>query len=134
MRRIAFLAALFFIAVPLASPAPAVTITIVNTDAAGQGLNDPTPATPVGGNPGTTIGQQRMNVFLRAAQIWGQTLPGNVEIKVDASFTALDCDATSAVLGGTAPNTALADFEGAPVAGTWYVVAEANQLADRDLD
>ena len=32
------------------------TITIQNNDAAGVGFNDNTPAAPVGGNAGTTVG------------------------------------------------------------------------------
>jgi PKD repeat protein len=115
-----------------ATPAPAVTITIVNKDSAGQGLNDPTPATPVGGNPGTTIGQQRLNVFNEAARIWGQILPGSVEIRVDASFTPLDCTENTAVLGGTNPTYAVSDFPSAPLPGMWYVVAEASELAGED--
>lgn len=134
MRRLALSLALGLFSLAAAGPAPAVTITIVNTDASGQGLNDQTPATPVGGNPGTTIGQQRLNVFREAARIWGQTLPGNVEIKVDASFAPLDCTANSAVLARSGPAAIWADFTGAPVAGTWYVVAEANQLAGEDLE
>ena len=46
------------------APAPArasAQITIVNSDGAGEGFNDPTPATPVGGNTGTTVGQQRLH-------------------------------------------------------------------------
>ena len=39
------------------------TITIQNNDAAGTGFNDNTPAAPVGGNAGTTVGQQRLNAF-----------------------------------------------------------------------
>jgi PKD repeat protein len=115
-----------------ATPAPAVTITIVNKDSAGQGLNDPTPATPVGGNPGTTIGQQRLNVFNEAARIWGQILPGDIEIRLDASFTPLDCSSDSAVLAQAGPTAVDADFPGAPVPGTWFVVAEANELAGED--
>ena len=34
----------------------AVTFEIVSLDAPGEGFNDNTPATPVGGNTGTTIG------------------------------------------------------------------------------
>ena len=74
----------------------AATITIVNLDGASEGFNDPTPATPVGGNTGTTIGEQRLIVFERAAEIWGAQLVSTVEIKVEASFDPLDCDATSA--------------------------------------
>ena len=39
--------------------AAAARITIVNANQAGIGFNDATPATPVGGNSGTTVGQQR---------------------------------------------------------------------------
>jgi hypothetical protein len=118
----------------LASPAIAATITIVNKDGAGSGLNDPTAAAPVGGNPGTTIGQQRMNVFKEAARIWGQILSSDVEIKVDASFTPLGCDATSAILGGAAPVDVVADFPGAPLPGTWYALALANKLSGQDQE
>ena len=118
----------------IAIPAHGATITIINKDAAGQGLNDPTPATPVGGNPGTTIGQQRMNVFLKAAEFWSGILPGNVDIRVYASFSDLTCSTSTAVLGGTSPNYVESDFAGGIVPGVWYVVAEASQLAGYDLE
>jgi hypothetical protein len=47
----------------------ATTITIVNQDGVNEGFNDPTPAAPVGGNPGTTVGAQRLFVFQHAADI-----------------------------------------------------------------
>ena len=131
-RTTSFLAGLLVLLV--AFPAGAVTITIVNKDAAGLGLNDPTPAAPVGGNPGTTIGQQRMNVFLKAADFWSGILPGNVEIRIDASFSPLTCSKSTAVLGGTSPNYAESDFAGGILPGVWYVVAEASQLAGYDLE
>jgi len=115
-------------------PVMAATITIINKDGAGVGLNDPTAAAPVGGNPGTTIGAQRLNVFKEAARIWGQILPSSVEIKVDASFKALSCNATSAILGSAGPVEVFSDFSGAPFPGTWYVVALANKLSGLDQD
>src|SRR5436190_12249139 len=75
------------------------TIVIQNNDGAGEGFNDPTPATPVGGNPGTTVGQQALNVFQSAAEKWGGTLQSTQPILVIAFFTPLPCTATSAVLG-----------------------------------
>ena len=83
----------------LAPRADAATIIIVNNDAAGEGFNDPTPRAPVGGNPGTTLGDQRLYVFQYAANIWGSILPSNVTIVVRAQFAAQTCTATSAVLG-----------------------------------
>ncbi|HUM01304.1 MAG TPA: PA domain-containing protein, partial [Thermoanaerobaculia bacterium] len=147
MRRIAFLAAPAFLGALLAAEASAVTITIVNKDANSStglcdsthntGLCDPTSAVPVGGNAGTTVGEQRMNVFKEAARIWGEILPGSVEIKVDASFISggfMTCSATSATLGGTAPTFVESEFTNAPDFELWYVVAEANQLAGADLE
>ncbi len=76
-----------------ALPLPAADFQIVVADAAGVGFNDPTPATPVGGNTGTTIGAQRLIVFQEAARVWGALLPSNVTIKVSSSFSALTCSA-----------------------------------------
>src|SRR5687767_2689817 len=77
----------------------AATLVIVNNNAAGVGFNDPTPVAPVGGNPGTTLGQQRLNAFTYAANIWGATLTSSTPIMIRAQFTALSCTATGAVLG-----------------------------------
>lgn len=116
-----------------ATVAPAATITIVNADGAGEGFNDPTPAAPVGGNTGTTIGQQRLIAFQFAADVWGALLPSAVEIKITASFDPLTCSSTSAVLGSAGARQAFRDFAGAPQAATWYPVALANKLAGVDL-
>ena len=62
----------------MSSAASAATLTIVNIDGPGEGFNDATPATPVGGNPGTTIGAQRLYVFQYAASIWGSLLTSAV--------------------------------------------------------
>ena len=111
----------------------AAQITILNTNAAGVGFNDPTAATPVGGNTGTTVGEQRLIAFQYAADIWGELLDSSVEIRVQASFTPLTCDATSAVLGSAAPIQVVSDFSGARVPGTHYVTALANKQAGIDL-
>jgi PA domain/FlgD Ig-like domain len=109
------------------------TITIVNMDAPGEGFNDPAPAAPVGGNPGTTVGAQRIFVFQHAAQVWGAILPSNVEIRVQAAFNPLSCTATSGVLGSAGAVSTVRDFGGAPLAGHWYQVALANKLANTDI-
>src|SRR5689334_9142486 len=74
----------------------AATITIVNVDSANVGFNDATPTAPVGGNSGTTLGQQRLNVFTAAAAQWGANLTSPVTIRVRAQWTALTCNANSA--------------------------------------
>lgn len=118
----------------LALPAAATTITIVNVDAAGVGFNDPTPRSPVGGNTGTTLGQQRMNVFQYAASLWAERISSSVEIKVRAFWSPLTCSASSAVLGSAGARTVHGDFSGAPRAGTWYPAALANKLSGTDLN
>ncbi|MEM9290681.1 MAG: hypothetical protein AAGD01_03280 [Acidobacteriota bacterium] len=131
------LAALTLLLVAL-SPVPAeanANISIVNLDAGtGQGLDDPTPVAPVGGNPGTTLGQQRLNVFLAAANIWGSAIDSTQTIFVDATFTPLQCNAFSAVLGAAGAQTVHANFPGAPQLATWYHQALANSLSNSDLD
>ena len=112
----------------------AVTITIVNLDPPGVGFNDPTPAAPVGGNSGTTLGQQRLIAFSYAANIWGATLTSVVPITINASWDALTCTATSAVLGSAGATQVFRDFTGATKPGTWYSFALANKLAGADLD
>ncbi|WP_424363019.1 FG-GAP-like repeat-containing protein [Methylocystis parvus] len=116
------------------SIASATTVIVVNKNAAGVGFNDPTPATPVGGNTGTTVGAQRLIAFQAAADLWATHVVSNVPIRVGAQFTALTCNATSAVLGSAGPATVHRDFPGAPVASTWYTQAEANSLAGVDQD
>ncbi|HEX2252833.1 MAG TPA: PA domain-containing protein [Thermoanaerobaculia bacterium] len=116
-----------------ALPAGAATIVIVNNDGPGEGFNDSTAASPVGGNAGTTIGQQRLIAFQRAADIWGAVLDSAVTIRIDATFDPLSCDALSAVLGSAGANTVHANFANAPLANTWYHQALANSLAGSDL-
>ena len=117
----------------LAAPLFAAKVTVINMDPAGQGLNDPTPASPIGGNPGTTVGELRLNAWQRAADIWGSILESNVEIQVAGRFLELDCDASGAVLGSTGVNHVFADFKNAPKAGVLYPVALANKFAGEDL-
>ncbi|MGE7138901.1 PA domain-containing protein [Luteibacter sp. NPDC031894] len=123
-----------------AMSATAAEIKIVNQDVGtGQGLDDHTPATPVGGNPGTTFGQQALNVFQFAADIHGAYLKSNVTIINNATFEPLECDATGGVLGSSGPLSVFTFDAGATlpagaIANTWYAGPEADALAGEDLD
>src|SRR5262245_36473178 len=97
----------------------AATITVVNNDGVGEGFNDPTVVSPVGGNPGTTLGAQRLNAFRFAANIWAAQLTSSVTIFVDATMDPLFCDSMSATLGQAGATSIARDFPGALVAGTW---------------
>ena len=118
----------------------AATITIVNGNLPGVGFNDPTPKAPIGGNPGTTVGQQRLIAFTHAANIWGSTLDSNVEIFVFARFISQTCTATSAVLGSAGTTFIFRDFgsvgffPGEEFANTWYHSALADKRAGAELN
>ena len=121
----------------LLAPGPArggAQFVIINADAAGEGFNDPAPANPVGGNTGTTVGQQRLIAFEEAAAIWGELLDTPVEIRVRATFDPLPCTADEGALGGASPDAVVSDSPNAPLAGTWYPAALASRLAGEDVD
>jgi hypothetical protein len=110
----------------------AATIVIQNNDNPNVGFNDPTPVSPVGGNPGTTLGQQRLNAFQHAANIWGATVNSSVTITVRADWQALSCTSTTAVLGSAGASGLRRNFTGAPFTGTWYGSALANAIQSFD--
>ncbi|HEY7368595.1 MAG TPA: PA domain-containing protein, partial [Thermoanaerobaculia bacterium] len=115
------------------------TITIINGNAPGVGYNDPTPVAPVGGNPGTTLGQQRLIAVQYAADLWGQVLDSNVEIFVLSGFVTRNCTATGAVLASAGSILIVRDFgsippfPGAEFPATFYHTALANKRAGADL-
>lgn len=112
----------------------AATIVIVNGDPANVGFNDPTVVAPVGGNAGTTLGVQRLNAFQAAANKWGATLTSSSTIRVLATWEALTCTPTSAVLGSAGATQVFRDFDGAPQAGAWYGKAQTGKLTGSDPD
>jgi hypothetical protein len=116
------------------SIAEAATVVVINNDGPGEGFNDPSPRAPVGGNPGTTLGAQRLNAFQWAADVWGARLDSAVTIRINATFDALACNESAAVLGSAGPVTAVRDFAGAPLPATWYPIALANARNGSDLD
>jgi PA domain len=99
-----------------------------------EGFNDPTPVQPVGGNTGTTLGQQRLISFQAAADIWANILDSPVEIIIKATFDPLTCTSTSAVLGSAGATASVANFPNAPLQNVWYPIALANKLAGTDLN
>ncbi|NDV61994.1 peptidase [Puniceicoccales bacterium CK1056] len=111
----------------------AAEIIVVNQDSAGFGFNDPTPATPVGGNPGTTLGEQRFNLLQRAGDIWGSFLQSNVPIRVQAAFSDLGGDENGTPLASASAISVEINFANAPQSGVIYPIALANSLAGVDL-
>ncbi len=128
------LLALVVVGLSSTSALGSATIIIQNTDGPDEGFNDTTPAAPVGGNTGTTVGQQRLNSFTHAAGIWGQTLTSGPTIVIRASWSPLACTATSGTLGSAGAVTFSRNFPGAPVTDTWYIAALANALSNSDTN
>lgn len=116
-----------------AMPAFAANLVLNNVDAAGVGFNDPTPATAVGGNTGTTVGAQRLVAYRKALELWGKTLRSDATVVVQGSFAGLTCDAGGGVLAQAGTLQIFSDFPGAPLAGHWYHSALANALTGQDL-
>jgi len=86
------------------------TITPVFDDAGSSGSpcgvagwNDPTPVNPVGGNPGTTLGEQRRNAVLEATRLLSAQIRSPVPLRVIACWQNLGGDATSATLAQAGP-------------------------------
>ena len=133
-------ALLFLLVLPFFTLIPPVqadtTITINNVDPARVGFNDQTSVIPIGGNAGVTLGEQRLQVFEFAADVWASILDSSVEIVVQATFSPLPCDMTSAVLGAAGPIRLFANFPSdveQRQADVWYPAALSNALAVQDL-
>jgi hypothetical protein len=112
----------------------AATITIVNNDSAGEGMNDPTVVAPSPGNPATTLGQARFNVLQAAADFWGALITSPIEIEVAARFNPLGGSAFSAMLASAGPTTAHFNFTNAPVSNTFFPPALAGKIAGVDVN
>ncbi len=124
----AALASLLF----LSSSAHAANIIVVSADGPNEGLNDSSPRTPVGGNTGVTLGEQRRQALERAASIWGGLLNSSVDIVIEVNFGPLTCGPQGVVLGNAGPHSVLASFTNAPLPNTLYPVALANARAGID--
>lgn len=124
---------IFILLILYCNPLLATQIVIINMDAAGEGFNDNTAVLPVAGNSGTTIGEQRLQVFEFAAKVWESLINSNVVIQVEARFDPLTCTSTSAVLGSAGTKGVQRNFTNAPISNTWYSIAQANSLANKDL-
>lgn len=116
-------------------PVVAATITIVPQHGNdGTGFYDATARAPAGGNPKTTVGEQRLFAARYVASLLGSRLQSNVEIRVSATFKALNCTQNSGMLGHAGPNNTVANFANAPKADVYYPIALANALAGQDMD
>ncbi len=99
---------------------------------------DTTAATPVGGNPGTTLGDQRKNALNYAGQQLVQQLGIHVQLIVHACGAHLGGDKNSAILAHAGPTEFLYDTPEFPVNSlykkyTWYPSTIAVRLGGASL-
>lgn len=110
----------------------------------GAGFDDPSHRAPVGGNPGDTLGEQRLNAINYAADLLAAKIRSPVPIRVHVRFTdrdekkGLQCTSTTAVTGAAGPQASwqfpARDLPGPGVdPDALYPIALANALAGRDL-
>jgi hypothetical protein len=130
-----FAVLLLVLLVVLVSASPAAgqaTFQVLNGDAAGTGLNDTTPVSPVGGNTATTLGAQRMAALQYGLSLWASRINSSLPIRVQASFSTgstITCTATQAILAFTGPQEVFRDDPTFPQQGVWYAGALANELS-----
>lgn len=129
------IAAMFMTVASPVSADPPAQVVLLNADAGtGLGLDDPTPVAPIGGNTGTTLGQQRRIALAHAASIWARNLRSFVPIEMVVAFRARTCTATAAVLASAGPTLWGTDFgKWTTLPNTWYPIALANKLGREDL-
>ena len=102
-----------------------------------SGFDSSTSATAIDGNNGTTVGAQRKLSFIKAAEIISEQVTSTVTLIVDASFTSLTCDSSSAVLGSAGASTNLGVSSGAPSGielNTFYPIGLYNAITGSDAD
>jgi uncharacterized protein (TIGR03382 family) len=110
----------------------AADLTIQSTRNAG--FDDPTPATPLGLNFGTTRGDQALIVFQAATAMWGAVLRSPIPIFIDSQFNSATtdshfiCTPQGAVLAYTSPSGAETG-PNFPNPDAAYISALANALS-----
>ena len=126
----------------VAASVPAGNITLdfghPGTDCDQTYWSDSTPATPVGGNTGTTLGQQRKNALTYATQQLVQQLQTPAQIVLHACGAHLGGDENSAILAHAGPLSYFFDEPAFPVPSlpkkyTWYPAAAVVRLNGTSL-
>lgn len=100
-----------------------------------NGFSDATVVAASGGNNGTSIGAQRKLSFIKAAEILADQVASSQAILVDADFSGLSCNASSATLGsaGAATNTGnVTPMPAGAVINTFYPIGLINSLGNTD--
>jgi hypothetical protein len=93
-----------------------------------SGWNDATARAPVGGNTGTTLGQQRRNAMLEAARLLGAQLKSPVPIRVHACWRSDLGTGNSVTLAQAGAGDYVRSIKFLPRNHTWYPITTATRL------
>ncbi|RMG50732.1 MAG: hypothetical protein D6717_13580 [Gammaproteobacteria bacterium] len=108
----------------------AATVLLTIDDLPGEGFNDPAAHVPKDGNAARTLGQARLNALWHALLRYELRFEFTIPLTVTARMDPLGGTANRATLAQAGPN----GFFLNPSNGVLYPAAQANQVANRDLD
>jgi PA domain len=110
-------------------------VTIWALDPPGFGFDDPRKFDGAPGNPATTLGDARVNLFNAVLGAWANTLESPVNIDVLVSWSPQFCDpAQGAVLGAASTTFIYASNDGSlPHDNVWYHAALTEALVGMDV-
>jgi len=101
------------------------------------GFNGSSALAAAGGNNGTTEGAQRKLAFIKAAEIVASQIVTPQTLIIDADFSALSCNAGSAVLGSAGATSNIGNVTPLPAGAqnnTFYPIGLLNALGSTDYD
>ena len=108
--------------------------TITSLDPPGTGFNDPRPFPGAEGNPATTLGEARINLFNAVLGAWANTLASAIDVDVLVSWEPLFCaEGIGATLAGAGPTVIIALQGGSLPGPTFFHAATAESLLGSDL-
>jgi hypothetical protein len=102
------------------------TLNITSLDPLGTGFTDPRPFAGAAGNPATTLGEARINLFNAVLGAWANNLRSDVTLDILVDWTPLECSPSSGAALAAATTIFVYANEGAfAMDDTWYPSALA---------
>ena len=110
-------------------------VNIISLDPPGVGFDDPRPFGGAPGNPATTLGEARVNVFIAILTAWASKLQSSVDIDVLVTWQPLFCDPSQgAVLGSASTTFIFESGDGSlPHDHVWYHDALTEAIVGQDV-
>lgn len=109
------------------------TFNIFPLDPPGVGFDDPRAFPGAPGNPATTLGEARVNLFLAVLSAWAETLETPVDIDVLVTWQPQFCSPGAGAVLAAAGTTFIFFDDSLPFPNTWYHAALTEALAGFDV-